>query len=129
MQIDFNYLNQFGDLENQIETLDIAVKKLQEGKLIAYPTDTLYGLGCDAFNVKAVELIFEVKQRPMGMPIPLIIGTRDQIHLVTEDVTDMINALMDAFWPGPLTLIVPAGPKVPAIVGSRGWKIPISNLR
>ena len=63
MQLDSNHSNQFGDLENQKETLDIAVENLRNGKLIAYPTDTLYGLGCDAFNEIAVQEIFEVKQR------------------------------------------------------------------
>ena len=123
MQLDSNHSNQFGDLENQKETLDIAVENLRNGKLIAYPTDTLYGLGCDAFNEIAVQEIFEVKQRPLGMPLPLIIGNYDQINLVTESITTTIEKLIESFWPGPLTLIVPSGPKVPAIVGSRGWKV------
>ncbi len=107
---------------NSIET---AVAILRNGGLVAYPTDTLYGLGADALNEAAVERVFEAKGRPQGMPLPLLIGEHDQLSSVVETVPDSAWKFAEAFWPGGLTLVLPVGPNVPALVTARGWKVAV----
>ncbi|MEC9140545.1 MAG: L-threonylcarbamoyladenylate synthase [Chloroflexota bacterium] len=106
-------------------TLTSAVEVLRRGGVVAYPTDTLFGLGADALNEAAVERVFEVKGRPQGMPLPLIIGEPEQLEMVADTVTGCAWKFASAFWPGGLTLVVPVGPNVPALVTARGWKVAV----
>ena len=100
-----------------------AVAILRRGGVIAFPTDTLYGLGADALNEAAVEQVFVVKGRPQGMPLPVLIADLDQISRVADPVPPLARTLAERFWPGALTLVVPRAAWVPALVGSRGWKV------
>ena len=109
-------------LEDQIEE---GVALLRRGGIVAYPTDTLYGLGVDAFCEEAVERVFIVKGRPQGMPLPLLLGDARELHRVTDTRTPMLETLAKQFWPGPLTLVVPAGALVPALVTARGWTVAV----
>ncbi|MBD3316986.1 MAG: threonylcarbamoyl-AMP synthase [Chitinivibrionales bacterium] len=92
------------------------------GGLVAFPTETVYGLGADAFNERAVARIFSVKKRPRFDPLIVHIASPDQLALVTTGVPDTAKRLIEAFWPGPLTVIVEKSPKVPELVtaGLRG---------
>jgi L-threonylcarbamoyladenylate synthase len=112
---------------SQIDTTSIesAVAVLRRGGLVAYPTDTLYGLGADALNDAAVERVFEAKGRPQGMPLPLLIGEREQLSMVVEAVPKAAWKFAEVFWPGGLTLVLPVGPDVPALVTARGWKVAV----
>ena len=83
---------------------------------MAFPTDTLYGLGADAFSAKAVSRVFEIKGRPGDMALPLLLGGAQDLELVTTDIPDTAWALVQHFWPGPLTLILNKAPAVPPIV-------------
>ena len=114
-------------MTSQIDPLALtsAVEVLRRGGIVAYPTDTLFGLGVDALNEAAVERIFEVKGRPQGMPLPLIIGESEQLEMVADTVTECAWKFASAFWPGGLTLVVPVGPNVPALVTARGWKVAV----
>ena len=114
-------------MTSQIDPLALtsAVEVLRRGGIVAYPTDTLFGLGVDALNEAAVERIFEVKGRPQGMPLPLIIGEPEQLEMVADTVTECAWKFASAFWPGGLTLVVPVGPNVPALVTARGWKVAV----
>ena len=114
-------------MTSQIDTTSIesAVAVLRRGGLVAYPTDTLYGLGADALNEAAVERVFEAKGRPQGMPLPLLIGEREQLSMVVEAVPEAAWKFAEAFWPGGLTLVLPVGPDVPALITARGWKVAI----
>ena len=78
---------------------------LKNGALIAFPTETVYGLGADASNEKAVAHIYEVKGRPQDHPLILHIATIDDINYWAKDVGDYAMALARSFWPGPMTLI------------------------
>ena len=109
-------------LEEQIEA---GVAALGIGALVAYPTDTLYGLGANAFDDAAVERVFEAKGRPRGMPIPLLLSDSDWLAQVAMDVPPLAVRLAQAFWPGPLTMVLPAGPRVPALVTARGWTVAV----
>ena len=112
---------------SQSATTDIAtaVETLRAGGLVAYPTDTLYGLGADALNEAAVERVFEAKGRPQGMPLPLLISDAGQLPMVAASVPASALALAEAFWPGGLTLVLPVSDAVPPLVTARGWKVAV----
>ncbi len=93
--------------------IDEAVAIIREGGVIAYPTETLYGLGADCFREDAIGKIFDIKGRAFNSPIALIGGSRKDLELITDDIPEVTERLMKAFWPGPLTLIFKASPKVP----------------
>nr|HPJ96710.1 L-threonylcarbamoyladenylate synthase [Syntrophales bacterium] len=81
------------------------VAVLQGGGIIAYPTETFYGLGVDATNIKAVERLFAVKGRDFKNPIPVVIGDVAQLNQVVTDVPPPAQELIARHWPGPLTLV------------------------
>jgi L-threonylcarbamoyladenylate synthase len=83
---------------------------------VAFPTDTLYGLGADAFSTEAVNKVFDAKGRPGNMALPILLGSVRDMEQVTTGIPDMAWALVERFWPGPLTLILRKSPQVPAIV-------------
>jgi len=105
---------------------------IRSGKAIAFPTDTFYGLGVDPFNEQALALLFEIKQRPPHNPILVLVAEESQLPLVTDKVSSQTQALMDAFWPGPLTLLFPALPqlseKLTAGTGKIGVRLPDSRF-
>lgn len=75
-----------------------------------FPTDTLYGLGADAFSVSALERIFEIKLRPAELSLPLLVSCWDQLGTVAREIPEAARQLANRFWPGPLTLILPKAP-------------------
>jgi L-threonylcarbamoyladenylate synthase len=85
---------------------------VRAGGVIAYPTDTFYGLGADPRNPDAVKRLFEIKGRPAGQPILLLLHDRSMVREWAQWITADAEALMDAFWPGPLTLVFTALPSV-----------------
>ena len=87
---------------------------VKQGKLIVMPTDTVYGLGCDAFNAQAIAELYRVKERPLSKGIPILLAEVNQIYEVASYIPDSARQLMRRFWPGPLTLILPKNPKLPA---------------
>ena len=93
------------DASQEIE-VERAVRALHNGGVVAFPTDTLYGLGADVFNPAAVEAIFTVKERPSGLALPILIDDWGQLERVAESIPDPARVLAERFWPGPLTLIV-----------------------
>jgi L-threonylcarbamoyladenylate synthase len=87
------------------DTLSSAADSLKNGALVAFPTETVYGLGADASNEKAVARIYEVKGRPQDHPLILHIASKNEITYWAEEVSDYAIALARSFWPGPMTLI------------------------
>lgn len=85
---------------------------IESGGVIAYPTDTFYGLGADPKNPDVVKRLFAIKGRPAGQPILLLLHDRNRVREWAAVITAEAEALMDAFWPGPLTLVFPALPSV-----------------
>ena len=88
------------------EEIRQAVGLLREGGVAAIPTDTLYGLAADAFNAEAIERVFAVKERPDGLALPVLLSGLEQLEMVSGNVPEEAVALAEAYWPGPLTLIV-----------------------
>lgn len=95
--------------------LALSAKLLREGQLVAFPTETVYGLGANALDAQAVLNIFAAKGRPADNPLIVHIHDRSQLAPLCE-VPPLAEKLMDAFWPGPLTLIMPRKPAVPDAV-------------
>lgn len=91
--------------DNQTEILIKAVKLLNDGGIIAYPTETFYGLGARFDKEDALKKIYELKKRPTEKAMPLIIGNRGMLSEIAKSINDTASALMDNFWPGPLTII------------------------
>jgi L-threonylcarbamoyladenylate synthase len=85
------------------------------GELVAFPTETVYGLGADGLNPSALRRIYTVKGRPSDNPLILHIASRDQLRWVTTAIPDVASVLMEAFWPGPLTLVLPRAARVPDV--------------
>src|SRR3989339_300941 len=103
-------------IEKLKDQISNAAKIIREGGLVAFPTETVYGLGADGLNPVAVAKIFEVKNRPTFNPLILHIENEDQLNSVCEIPSDKVYDLISEFWPGPLTLVLPKKPNVPAIV-------------
>ena len=79
---------------------------IQAGGLVAFPTDTVYGLGCDAFNARAIRMLYEAKRRTRGKAIPILIATLADLDQVALNVTQETLNIGKAFWPGPLTIVM-----------------------
>jgi L-threonylcarbamoyladenylate synthase len=93
-----------------------AVDILKAGGLVAFPTDTVYGLGALAYDGVAVSSIYTVKGRGLEKAIPVLIGDFAQIERVSSGVSRIVMRLAEVFWPGPLTLVVPRHPSIPDAV-------------
>ncbi len=98
------------------DQIKIAAEIIRKGGLVAFPTETVYGLGADGLNPVAVAKIFEVKNRPTFNPLILHIENIDRLNTVCEIPGDKVHDLIEEFWPGPLTLVLPKKTNVPEIV-------------
>ena len=104
------------DSASSMASLSQGAELLRRGGTVAFPTETVYGLGANALDPTAVQAIFEAKQRPAWDPLIVHIAGDDQLRLVAGDIPANGRLLMQAFWPGPLTLLLPKGAAVPSIV-------------
>jgi L-threonylcarbamoyladenylate synthase len=93
-----------------------AASLLRAGELVAFPTETVYGLGADATNPRAVASIFEVKQRPTFDPLIVHVAAADQISAIVTDFPKLAQRLAAEFWPGPLTMVLPRTSAIPDLV-------------
>jgi L-threonylcarbamoyladenylate synthase len=105
--------NSSADLEDAVAR---GAESLRRGGLVVFPTETVYGLGADALNPDAVRKIFTAKQRPLYNPLIVHVADRQQVELLVEDMPAIAVKLMDRFWPGPLTLVLPKSRRVPDII-------------
>ncbi len=101
-------LPRLGIIEATLENLEAAAKIVQLGGLIVYPTDTVYGLGCDPFNTDAVERLVQVKGG-RSRPLPILASSLNHVARVA-DLSQEAERIAERFWPGPLTLVVPKKP-------------------
>lgn len=98
------------------ENIILASKYIKEGKLVAFPTETVYGLGANALNKIAAAKIFEVKNRPTFDPLIVHIANKEDIYNYVENINEDILKLINEFWPGPLTLVLKKKKVIPDIV-------------
>jgi len=110
--------------------LQYTVSLILRGRVVAFPTDTFYGLGADPFNLAAVNEIFRIKRRDADRPIPLLVDSIDQAVDLAQDPSPLFFTLAKKFWPGALTLVVPAARKIPlkvtANTGNVGLRWPLA---
>ena len=96
-----------------------AAEALRGGALVAFPTETFYGLGAAALDAAAVRRVFEVKGRPESRPLLVLVDSEAMVETVAAEIPARARALMARHWPGPLTLVLRARPTVPAEVHAR----------
>lgn len=107
---------QVNALNPEPHIIELAAQIIKAGELVAFPTETVYGLGADAFQPAAVRKIFEAKGRPPENALLVHISNLSQVHRLAAEVSGTAKKLMDRFWPGPLSIILPSLPSVPEIV-------------
>ncbi|MZH02792.1 MAG: threonylcarbamoyl-AMP synthase [Nitrospinae bacterium] len=101
-------------VESSIKEVSTPARKvLLQGGVIAFPTDTFYGLGADPFNRDAVDRIFEIKGREKNKPLFLLISLQEQLKSLVKEISPSHSILMNEFWPGPLTLLFEPLPVIP----------------
>ena len=88
------------------QEIELASRLLSEGGVAAIPTDTLYGLAADAFNAAAIERVFAIKERPVGLALPVLLADLEQLASVARELPEAVHALAYSYWPGPLTLVL-----------------------
>ena len=106
----------FRVFENNFDTvLNEAAEIIRSGGTVAFPTETVYGLGADGLNPAAVLKIFEAKGRPPANPLSLLVHSREDVEKVAKNIPEKAFRLMDIFWPGPLTIVLEKNDVVPGI--------------
>jgi L-threonylcarbamoyladenylate synthase len=105
------------------DSLDEAVSAFKRGGVIAYPTETFYGLGVDPFNPGAIEKLFRLKGRSFKDPIPLIAARADAVEAIVEEVGPIGQSLIERYWPGPLTIIFNAKKTLPGVLTAHTGKV------
>lgn len=104
--------------ENELNKVDIAAEALKNGELVAFPTETVYGIGANALLKSSAEKIFEAKGRPSDNPLIVHIANIEDAKNIAVNIPDSFYTLADAFWPGPLTMIVKKSESVPDTVSA-----------
>jgi L-threonylcarbamoyladenylate synthase len=107
------------------EKIAEAVDLLKKGAICAYPTETFYGLGVDVNNEQAIKHLFDIKRRDYGNPISVIVSDRDMLVSIVKDIPEKALALMDVFWPGPLTILFQTNNKISRRLTTNTGKIGI----
>jgi len=103
-------------VDNLLNELDKAFAALDNGGVVVFPTDTLYGLGADVFSLPALQRIFAIKGRPAELALPVLVAGLDQVESVALPMSNQAQELAERFWPGPLTLVMRRSPELPDLV-------------
>lgn len=107
---------EINDIEKQADVIEKAAKMLKDGELVAFPTETVYGLAANGLNQQAVKALYEAKERPSYKAFSLQVADVAMAEEIAEEITPMAKALMDAFCPGPITIILKKKKEIPSIV-------------
>jgi len=118
--------------EPEPSLISYAAERIRRGQVVGMPTDTFYGLAADPFNLHAVDRIYEIKSRNRHKPLSLLIESVEQAEHLAKPLPDEFYLLTEKFWPGPLTIVVPASPKLPlkvtANTGNIAVRIPAADI-
>jgi len=98
------------------ENIEIAAKIIRQNGTVAFPTETVYGLGANALNEKAIKKIFKAKGRPQDNPLIVHIANKDSLEEIVKEIPLKAKQLIDHFWPGPLTIVLKKKKKIPKVV-------------
>ena len=96
--------------------LEKAAELIKQGKIVVFPTETVYGIGTNGLDENAVRRLYKVKQRPLNKPISLLVSDMEMVNLIAKDITETEYKIMEKFFPGPLTIILKKKDIVPDIV-------------
>jgi L-threonylcarbamoyladenylate synthase len=99
-------------LKPDFDAVCTVAHEILHGRVIVYPTDTLYGIGADACNPEAIEKVFDIKKRGPQKPILILVNSLEMAKQVVEEIPTCASPLIEHFWPGPLTLIFRASPRL-----------------
>lgn len=99
-----------------MESIEIAAKAIREGGLVVFPTETVYGLGANAYSPDACLKVFRAKERPPDNPLIVHISSMDMLLEITRDIPEGLMKKLEKIWPGPVTILLPKSPKIPDIV-------------
>lgn len=118
--------------ENNIEKLKEPALVIKNGGIVVFPTETVYGIGTNAFNENAVRKLYDIKERPLNKPISLLVSDIEMAKKITTDITELEYKIMGKFFPGPLTLVLKKKDIIPDIVTSNfntvGIRIPDNQI-
>jgi len=121
--------------EPSAEIINFTASRLMQGAVIVFPTETVYGLGAivDKDMAAGAHELFDIKQRPTGIPVPVLVPTEDALDIYGIEVPEYAHKLAKAFWPGPLTIVVKASEMIPpeftnAEDGSVGLRLPDNEV-
>jgi L-threonylcarbamoyladenylate synthase len=109
----------------EVSLVKYAADQIRSGEVLGMPTDTFYGLAADPFNLRAVDKVYEIKTRSRHKPLSLLIASVEQAEELAKDLPDEFYALARKFWPGPLTIIVRAGSRLPLKVTANTGNVAI----
>ncbi len=116
----------------EVSLVKYAADQIRAGEVLGMPTDTFYGLAADPFNLRAVDKVYEIKTRSRHKPLSLLIGSVDQAEEMAKALPSEFYALARKFWPGPLTIIVKAGSRLPlkvtANTGNVALRVPNAKI-
>ena len=116
----------------EISLVKYAADQIRSGEVLGMPTDTFYGLAADPFNLRAVDRVYDIKTRSRHKPLSLLIASVEQAEEMAKGLTDEFYALARKFWPGPLTIIVRAGSRLPlkvtANTGNVALRVPNAKI-
>ena len=127
-------MSKYINLENDIEytKLKEVATAIKNGKVVVFPTETVYGIGTNGLDEKAIEKLYKLKKRPKNKPISLLVNNIDMINDIAEDITELEYKLINKFMPGPLTIILKKKNKIPDILtansGTVGIRIPQNEI-
>lgn len=96
--------------------IEKAGELIKQGKIVIFPTETVYGIGTNGLDENAVRKLYEVKKRPLNKPISLLVSNMEMVNLIAKDITETEYKIMKNFFPGPLTIILKKKKNVPDIV-------------
>jgi L-threonylcarbamoyladenylate synthase len=113
------------DPVDRVAGLELAAQAAGRAELVVLPTDTVYGVGCDAFSATAVADLLRAKGRGRDMPVPVLVGSPRTLAGLTEALPEAAEALIEAFWPGPLTVVVRHAPSLAWDLGDSGGTVAV----
>jgi tRNA threonylcarbamoyl adenosine modification protein (Sua5/YciO/YrdC/YwlC family) len=112
-------------VEPEPSLVSYVADRIRHGSVVGMPTDTFYGLAVDPYNLHAVERVYEIKERGRHKPLSLLIESSEQAEELAHELPDEFYLLAEKFWPGPLTIIVRAAPRLPLKVTANSGNIAV----
>ncbi len=122
-------LIEINPLDPSPEALDQAAETIRRGRVVAIPTDALYTLAADPFNLTAVQQVFRAKGRQIHRALPMLVRDALMVEELAREISPRFNILSRKFWPGPLTIIMPASPKVPLRATGNTGRLAVRQAR